>query len=371
MRVVYFSRDYTSHDHRFLTSLAGTEHEVGYLRLENRGLNLEPRPIPSGVDVIDWWGGRRKLRTSDWPALPMRVRDVLQTLEPDLVHAGPIQSTAFLTAAAGVHPLLSMSWGSDLLAHGRKGLGRRVAAWTLSRSEGFACDCYTVRDYAFQLGAPKDATFVFPWGVDLDRFRPSSPSNVREGLGWRRDDFVLISTRSWEPLYGIPEFTQAFGRVASRNSRLKLLFLGSGSLEREVMAVLRAAEVVEQVKLPGQVSNEELAQYYTAADLYVSASHSDGSSVSLMEALASGLPALVSDILPNQEWIEHGANGWVFRTGDAAAIEKGIEAALSHKSDLAIMSRRARKIAEAKANWEDNFEVLMRAYEVTAQFRSR
>ena len=58
---------------------------------------------------------------------------------------------------------------------------------------------------------------------------------------------------------------------------------------------------------------------YRAADLYLSASHSDGSSVSLMEALGCGLPVLVSDIPGNREWVTDGEQGWLFPDGDDAA----------------------------------------------------
>ena len=48
MRLLYFSRDYTTHDHRFLSALAKTEHQVSYLRLERRGHQLEERAAAAG-----------------------------------------------------------------------------------------------------------------------------------------------------------------------------------------------------------------------------------------------------------------------------------------------------------------------------------
>jgi glycosyltransferase involved in cell wall biosynthesis len=259
-----------------------------------------------------------------------------------------------------------MSWGSDLLMRAQRGIGRGLAAWTLKRSDAFASDSETVRDYALKLGAPKERTFVFPWGVDLGRFRPGIGSTIREELNWSEDDFVLISTRSWEPIYGITELARAFARAAIVNRSLKLLFLGGGSLREEVRRTIDGAGVRDQVVYPGQVSNEALADYYAAADLYVSASYSDGSSVSLMEALACGLPALVSDLPSNQEWIQHGANGWIFTTRSERALEAGIENAFADRDQLGDMGGLARETAEAKADWSRNFEVLMRAYEIAA-----
>ena len=79
-------------------------------------------------------------------------------------------------------------------------------------------------------------------------------------------------------------------------------------------------KINEKVFFGGHVPQIDLPGYYQAADLYISASHSDGSSVSLMEALASGLPVLVSDIPGNVEWVEPGRQGWLFKDSDVTSL---------------------------------------------------
>ena len=71
MRVIYFSKNYTPHDYRFLSSISKTEHEVSYLKLEANKRQIEDRPVPENVQQILWAGGQREFR---W-------RDVLKTLE--------------------------------------------------------------------------------------------------------------------------------------------------------------------------------------------------------------------------------------------------------------------------------------------------
>ncbi len=61
MRVLYFTRDYTPHDYRFLSSLARTGHQVFSLRLERRGVQLEDRPLPPDVEQLAWAGGLNRL----------------------------------------------------------------------------------------------------------------------------------------------------------------------------------------------------------------------------------------------------------------------------------------------------------------------
>ena len=105
------------------------------------------------------------------------------------------------------------------------------------------------------------------------------------------------------------------------------------------------------------------------ADLYISASHVDGSSVSLMEALACGLPTLVSDIPANKEWVSEGVNGWLFPDGNAEALAEKILSVSSQGKKLDQISQAARKTAEERADWKKNFSVLLKAYEEAVQYR--
>jgi len=100
-------------------------------------------------------------------------------------------------------------------------------------------------------------------------------------------------------------------------------------------------------------------------DLYISPSHVDGSSVSLMEALASGLLCLVSDIPGNREWIKDGVNGWLFRDGDVDDLAEKISNAIKNRKLFKNIGDAARKTAEQKADWKMNFGKLLEVYERT------
>lgn len=365
MRVVYFSQDYTPHDHRFLAGLSKTDHEVHFLRLENGGRPLESRPIPDGVHPIDWWGGRRRLAWYDLPRARREVRAVLNRIGPELVHAGPVQGPAFLAALASFRPLVTMSWGSDLLWQARRGGGRWKARLTLARSDVLVCDSEPVLQRAVELGMPAERIVKFPWGVDLEHFAPGPASELRRQLGWEAE-FVVLSTRAWEPLVGIDVLVNGFIRAAAGCPELRLLMLGSGSLESEIKQRIALSGLDQRVHYAGQVAYERLPEVYRAADLYLSASHSDGSSVSLLEAMACGLPALVSDIAGNREWVEPEVNGWWFRDKDAEELANGLRQVVRGPSRLRELGLAARRTAEARADWLTNFNELLRAYGMAA-----
>ena len=90
-RILYFSRDYTTHDHRFLTSLSKTKYEVAFLQLERRGYVFEDRPLPPNIQLIPWLGGKSAATIQDGPKLLRGLRSVVRDFQPDLIQAGPIQ----------------------------------------------------------------------------------------------------------------------------------------------------------------------------------------------------------------------------------------------------------------------------------------
>jgi L-malate glycosyltransferase len=359
MRILYFSRDYTTHDHRFLTALAKTSHHVYFLRLE-KGLHLlEDRPLPSEIEQVEWDGGKHPASLKDgWRLLSGLLR-VIQQVKPDLIHAGPIQRSAFLVALAGFHPLVSMSWGYDLL-HDVKinPIWRWATRYTLRHSAAMVGDCDTIRQLAISYGMPDDRIVTFPWGVDIHHF------NIQTFKRSNVQTFSLLSTRGFEPIYGIDVIAHAFVIAARKCPNLHLTMLGNGSQAAAIRQIFLVGAVYNRVHFPGQVTYADLPSYYQNSDLYISASHSDGTSISLCEAFACGTPAIASDIPGNQEWVTPGENGWLFPDGNAEALASIILNAVEQRQSLPEMGRKARLLAEAHTDWEKNFPQLEKAYAI-------
>jgi glycosyltransferase involved in cell wall biosynthesis len=381
MRILYFTRDYTTHDHRFLTALAKTEHKVYYLRLERRGHTLEDRPLPPQVEQVHWAGGQKPVTLRDGPSLLAGLKRAIRQIRPDLIQAGPLQRCAFLVALAGFRPLVSMSWGYDLLQDApRNAWWRWATRYTLKHSAVMVGDCDSIRRIAVTYGMPGERIVTFPWGIDLQHFSLSpmvlsSPSASQDGgensatRGSENPPFTLLSTRNWEPIYGVETIARAYVIASQKVPELRLVMLGNGSQAGLLRRILLDSRVSDEsgshrVIFPGQVSYAELPRYYRSADLYVAATHSDGTSISLLEAMACGCPALVSDIPGNREWVEPDVNGWLFPEGDAEALALAITHVVEARDQLGKIGRSARQIAEQRANWEINFPKLLDAYKL-------
>ncbi len=364
MRILYFTRDYTTHDRRFLTALAKTEHQVFYLRLERRGHTFEDRALPPEVEQVHWAGGQRPAALRDGPRLLLDLKRVIRETHPDLIQSGPLQTAAFLVALSGFRPLVSMSWGYDLIYDTQRGPAWAWATrFTLRRSAVMVGDSQIIRQTAVAYGMANERIVTFPWGIDLEQFNVVTleRSNVHT--------FTLLSTRSWEPIYGVDVIAKAFVAAARQCPELRLVMLGNGSQANLLRQIFTQGDVLDRVVFPGQIGQADLPRYYRSADLYVSASHSDGTSISLLEALASGRPALVSDIPGNREWVTPGENGWWFPDGDEKALAGAILEAVAQRQRLPEMGSAARQLAEQCADWEKNFPELLRAYGMAKVFR--
>lgn len=370
MKVLYFTRGFTPHDRRFLEALARTHHSIDYLPLLgglSKGVQAElPENVTAHAALLD----AKRLFWYRFPEAVRKFQTRVDQINPDLVHAGPIHLSARIAAMAGFHPLVTMSWGSDLLWETRKPWTALMARFVLRRSDAFVGDCQAVKQASIRFGMDEDRIVLFPWGTDLKHFTPGGGEKVRADLGWE-DDFILLSTRSFEPIYGVDLIVKAFIRAAPEQRALKLLLLGEGSQRSVFENWLDAAGLESRVHFAGAVSRERLPDYYRAADLYLSASYSDGSSVSLLEAMACGTPALASDIPGNKEWVEPETNGWLFERGKVDALVAGITSALERQEQLEAMGRAGRSVAEQRADWGENFPKLIGAYKIAVRHHGR
>jgi len=365
VRILYLTDNSSVHNRRFLEKLVVAGHEVWAwnllsTRASEDGLPRGVRLIASGKSV------ERNASPERYRDLLPQLRSVLQELRPALVHAGPIQSAGYLAALADFHPLLVMSWGSDLLLGAERDSEFRDATkFALERADAFFCDCDTVRQKANGFREFSGAQVVqFPWGVKRGEFSPVGPLPPGELFQREEGTSSFIYTRSYEPLYGTDVLLSAFARAHSANAALRLILAGSGSQDQGVRSFVEAQGLNDAVSLLGPRPPSELPMWFRAADAYISCAKSDGTSISLLEAMATGLPVIVTDIPSNREWVAEPQNGWLAPSGSPAGVaEKMLQVAkLSPVERKAISDRNQRIVAE-RADWDQNFPRLLNMYE--------
>ena len=122
--------------------------------------------------------------------------------------------------------------------------------------------------------------------------------------------------------------------VVKEEPHTRFLFAGDGpdrlSLEKEA----RDLKIESSVQFLGWVLHEEMADLLSKSDIYISTSLDDGTSVSLLEAMASGAFPIVTDIASNREWIVNGKNGFLVSIEDEKMLARRIIEAIRNRELL-------------------------------------
>jgi L-malate glycosyltransferase len=364
VKVLYFSDNTSGHNQRFLEKIVEAGLDVWFLDPTS---GCAPQGwLPQGVR---WVRTKQTLPRNSDPAtfasfLP-EFKQMLEQIGPDLVHAGPIGNCGYLTALSGFHPWLLTSWGSDLLLQAQQSAEwRRATQVALTSADAFFCDCDTVRSSARRMADIPDSLMVqFPWGIKRGLFGPLGDLPLNAGEH-ESGTHVVLSTRSWEPLYAIDTLLQSFQQAYRIDSSLRLILLGSGSQAGRVREFIDVHGLSGVIRTPGIYGKEDMPKWFRVADTYVSCAQSDGTSVSLLEAMATGLPVVVTDIPSNREWVVEGNNGWLATVCSAEEFaDRLLRAARLTPQERRLFSGRNQRIVERRADWDQNFPKLLEMYE--------
>jgi glycosyltransferase involved in cell wall biosynthesis len=299
----------------------------------------------------------------------LRVLILVQALRPDIVIGNWVTRLSGLHCAlAGCHPFLAVVWGSDVLVEARSSrVLRTFARFTLRVADAIIVDSEVQRRAVLNLGCNASKVYCFPWGIDLDEFKPERATPVREELGWL-DNKIVVCTRKHYPMYGIEYIIRAIPLILESVRDAKFLFVGNGpplDYQRPLLeyhkSLTERLGVQSHVKFMGFVPNHFLPRILNAADVYVSTSFSDGSSASLMEAIACGLPVVVTRIPANEEWIVDGENGFLVPTADSVSLAQCIARILLDDELRSRMRDANLDLASKRANWKINSLVLEKA----------
>jgi glycosyltransferase involved in cell wall biosynthesis len=169
---------------------------------------------------------------------------------------------------------------------------------------------------------------VVPNGVDTARFRPAAAHArvaLRRSLGFADDEFVLLYTGRFVSVKGVDVLLAALEvlRTSGRLAGVRVCLVGSGELQMDDAGHLLR---VENAPLAAHVTvcppTADVAPYLQAVDAFVFPSRREGMPNSVLEAIAAGLPCVLSDIAPHRELAAANprARVWLFASGDAAAL---------------------------------------------------
>jgi L-malate glycosyltransferase len=288
------------------------------------------------------------------------LRRAARRLRPDLVHAHWLPEYGWLAARAGLHPLVSSAWGSDVLGAGL--LGRRRSGVAIRGADLVLADSTALAKGARRLVPDGPPVEVFHPGVDLDRFGPADRDEARRSLGWRAGIPIVLSTRSLSPLYNPLTVIRAFARVQSTNPEARLVLKHpTDSVPSDVLDSIRRAGLTDNVDIIGHVDLAIMPKLYQAADLVISVPSSDSSPATAWEALACRRPLVVSDLPWARSELRHREMAWITPI-DSDNVAEAIRVLLADQQLATELGTRGRALAETTMDRRERVRALDQRY---------
>ena len=366
MRLATLANASVVHTRRWVEHFRARGHDV-------RVFSLEPAWTEGGAPGVVRLPAAPLPGALRYPLAVPRLRHELRRFGPDLVDAHFVPNYGLMGALSGFRPLSIAAWGSDLLRSGGPARLWREARlrFALRHAALVLCDAENLARAARRAGADPARVRAIAWGVDRSLFRPTAT----------RERGLLLSTRMHEDIYDLPTVIEGAARVLAARPHAQLVLAGDGS-RRPALERLAASRLPRaRHRFVGRLGPAELAGWLARAEVYLSASRSDSTSQSLLEAMAAGALPVVSDIEGNREWVAYGEAtnagerrgpvglAQLFAPGDAAALAGAIERALDEPAWAERARARNAAVIAARGDWHANLARIEACFEALAHGR--
>jgi len=196
---------------------------------------------------------------------------------------------------------------------------------------------------------------------DIPRIPKGEKTLLRTQWGLGPDKFVVATLGRLDPIKNLPMFLMALAIARRKNPSLQGLIIGDGPERERLETLVKRLGLEREVVFTG--FREDAVRILQMADTFVLSSFSEGTSLALLEAMAAGLPCVVTDVGGNPEVVEDGQTGVVVPSEDVVKMAAAFSL-LAENQDLACKMGRA-----ARKRFEDHFTFTKMMQEYRALYR--
>lgn len=317
MRICYLGDAGSPHMAKFVEYFAGPKNEIHVISLrkgEYRTAAVHHIPRRTPFEDVDYLLGLFWLKRT------------IASIKPDILHAHYLTSFGLLGALTGYHPFVVTAWGTDLLVTpGRGFVYRRLLKYTLRKADLIFADADFMKEELLRYGAPPEKILICPFGVNTQLF--TGESRVHED----KTSYGILSMRTLIKNSNLDVILKSLSLLKEKGIGFTLYVTNQGAEEPYLRRMSRDLGLDSRINFLGFLERGEVFEYFRGSDIYLSIPTSDGASVTLLEAMASGLFPIVSDIPANREWIRDGINGFLVPLRHAKALADKILVAVEDK----------------------------------------
>jgi len=270
-----------------------------------------------------------------------KLKQLLKQLNPDVVHIHQVNRTAYFVSRICDKmniPCISTAWGSDILLVPKQNqFYKYLVTQSIKRSRFVTADSADMIEALKNLDSTDTSRYIhLQYGIDE--------------IQLLNKENIIYSNRLHEANYRIDKIIHYFREFRAKHSDWRLVVAGSGSLSPELKELTGDLSLSDSVEFMGWLSPKENRTWYARASVFISIPKSDGSSVSLLEAISAQCVPVVSDLVVSKEWIENGVNG-VLEDSRGNPLLQAVD--LLNSKELQTNSERVKQIAGRKHCMEE------------------
>ena len=364
MKLAFLAAANSIHGIRWIKFFADRGHDITWI-------SLAP-PIPEAKELIKKvafteihpspladFGGRFTMR--HLPHAIRRIKEILKGAAPDLLHIHSAGTYGLAGTLSGFHPTILTPWGTDILVN--RGVKKLLAQYAVRHADYFTCDGYNTRDKLIEFGANPEKISLIRFGVEVDKFMKHETRSMKQGK------VKIISLRTLIPMYDIETLIRAAAIVGKNPlaGGVEFVIAGDGEKRPYLENLARTLNLTTShvVRFAGRYQPDDLPRMLREADIYVSTSLSDsGLSASTAEAMAAGLPAVVSDSGDNREWVEEGKGGFVVPAKDPETLAEKLLFLIQNDAARRAFGAYNQKVIDEKNNYQKEMAKTEKIYEM-------
>ncbi|MFX1249881.1 MAG: glycosyltransferase family 4 protein [Promethearchaeota archaeon] len=250
---------------------------------------------------------------------------LVRKIKPDIIHSHYTTFYGFIAAISRYKPHILSVYGSDLYkAHGIFNFLNRIALLSAFPITYDSMNLGKEIEKVIGMDKKKKRAVLLPFGVNTHIF-------MKNEINKTPDRFKVISTRHLEEIYDVKTLIYAIPEIVKAFPEIDFIVIGNGSQKQKLEDITKDLGVEGNVHFLGRFSEQkDFIQQFVSANIYVSTSLSDSTSVSLLEAISSCLVPVITDLPDNLEWIHPEINGFIFEPKNPVDLTTKIKKAIDN-----------------------------------------
>lgn len=180
----------------------------------------------------------------------------------------------------------------------------------------------------------RDRVIKFPTRINTDIFKPTDKSESRRTLNISEKDIIITTTGRLSSFKGWKLMIDSFKIFETTTQNSVLYFIGEGEDYTKIQEYISVNSLTRKVILAGKKGPKEIASFLSASDLFIMGSSKEGWSTSLIEAIACGIPACVTNFSSAKDIIVEGQNGYVVNEFDSELFAQKMLSAIQLPSPV-------------------------------------